>query len=81
MMPYTVKYDDESQKYYRHTFDGPMKVAFGMDDDNKTTELKEKIGVKWVITDKPSCKALDTAKENNISFYCIDKNKIVEEYV
>jgi len=44
-------------------------------------ELKEKIVVKWVITDKPHCKALDIAKENNISSYCIDKGKIAEEYI
>ena len=43
-------------------------------------ELNEKIDVKWIITDKLSCKALEIAKENDISFYCIDKNKIAEEY-
>mgnify|MGYP002278165210 CR=1 FL=1 len=44
-------------------------------------DLKGKIVVKWVITDKPHCKALDIAKENNISSYCIDKEKIAEEYI
>jgi len=44
-------------------------------------ELSEKIDIKWIITDKPFCKAIDIAKENNISFYCIDKDKIAEEYV
>ena len=39
MRPYTFKYDGESQNYYRHTFDGPMKVAFGMDEENKTAEI------------------------------------------
>lgn len=43
-------------------------------------ELKRKIDIKWVITDKPFCKALDIANENNISFYCIDKYKITEKY-
>lgn len=39
MRPYTFKYDGEIQNYFRHTFDGPMKVAFGMDEDNKTSEI------------------------------------------
>ena len=43
-------------------------------------ELKGKIVVKWIITDKLHCKAIDIAKGNEIPFYCIDKNKIPEEY-
>lgn len=43
-------------------------------------EINEKIDVKWIITDKRNCKALDIAKENDIPFYCIDKDKINEEY-
>ncbi len=39
MRPYTVKYGDEAQEYYRHTFDGPMKIFFGMDEEKKSGEL------------------------------------------
>ncbi len=43
-------------------------------------DLKNKIAIKWIITDKPFCKALDIARESNISFYCIKKDKIPEDY-
>lgn len=43
-------------------------------------ELKGKIEVKWLITDNPFCKALKIAKKYNISFYCINNNKIKKNY-
>ncbi len=43
-------------------------------------ELKEKIVVKWIVSDKYLCKALDLAKEKGIPFYCIDYKKVSEEY-
>lgn len=42
--------------------------------------IEKKIDIKWIITDKPICKALEIANDNNIPFYCIDKTKIIEEY-
>ncbi|RMF92034.1 MAG: hypothetical protein D6734_13190 [Candidatus Schekmanbacteria bacterium] len=54
MAPYSVKYDDMEETYYHHTFDGPMKIFFLIDEENKCVEFISKsidIGAK-IVKDK-----------------------------
>ena len=43
-------------------------------------KINNNVEIKLIVTDNPLCKALDIARQYNIPFYCIDKNKFEQGF-